>query len=609
MKRLVNSVLCTMLLAIAVAASQSTVAQEVTKSWAMAEFGEPLYKDGIEHWPYANPDAPKGGTVVLGAFGSFDSLNSYILKGEYPRSIGLTGDTLMTPSADELLAVYGLIAETVEFPEDKSWAIFNLRPEATFSDGTSITAKDFVFAFDTIREHGRPFLQSFYEEIESVEALEDHKLKFSFTTTDSMKPLMTAAGMGPLPSDYWADKDISKTYLDPAPASGAYEITTLEPGRSITYGRVKDYWAKDLSVTRGLNNYDTIRYDYYRDLEVMVEAFKSGEIDYRAENSSKRWATAYNIDEVENGEIILDTPPDQQPQGIQAFMLNSRRAPFDDQRVRKAFNFLYDFEATRRTILYDQYDRINSFFPNSEYGASGPPTPEEIAILEPYRDQLPPEVFTDAYVAPVTDGSGNNRKQIREALKLFKEAGWSLSDGKLVKDGKQMKVEILLNSAGSERVHALYLQAMKKVGIDAEFRVVDSSQYQVRTDDFDFDIVSVRFNFFPPPGPELRAYYGTESADERGTGNYMGIKNPVVDALIEEIVVAPTLANLQLKTRALDRVLLSLDHVVPQFFNSIYRLAYWNRFGQPEVAPKYGTGFLNAWWIDEKLDSKLDLDR
>lgn len=605
----IKSVFYTALLAASLALPLTGVAQETTKSWAVAEFGEALYKDGIEHWPYANPDAPKGGNIVLGSFGTFDSLNSYILKGTYPNTIGLTTDTLMTGSADELSSAYGLIAETVEYPQDKSWAIFDLRPEAKFSDGTPITARDFEFALETIREHGRPFLQSFYEEIDKLEVLEDHKLKFTFTTTDSMKPLMAAAGIGPLPSEYWADKDISKTYLDPAPASGAYKIGSLEPGRSITYERVEDYWAKDLVVTKGLNNYDKIRYDYYRDLEVMVEAFKSGEIDYRAENSSKRWATAYEIKEVDEGSIILATPPDNQPQGIQAFMINSRRAPFDDQRVRKALTHLYDFEATRRTILYNQYERINSYFPNSEYESSGPPSKEELAVLEPYRDQLAPEVFTGAFANPVTDGSGRNRKQLREALKLFKEAGWVASDGKLMKDGEQLKVEILLNSAGSERVHALFLQSMKKVGIDAEFRVVDTSQYQVRTDEFDFDIVSVRFNFFPPPGPELRSYYGTEAADERGSGNYIGIKNPVVDAIIEEIVAASTLKENQIRTRALDRVLLSLDHVVTQFYNAEFRLAYWNRFGQPETKPKYGTGFLNSWWVDETLDSKLDLDR
>ena len=609
MKRLINSLFTAALVAASVSAVQLAVAQDVTKTWAMAEFGEPLYKDGIEHWPYVNPDAPKGGSVVLSAFGSFDSLNSYILKGEWPRSIGLVGDSLMAGSADELSSAYGLIAETAEFPADKSWVVFNLRPQATYSDGTPVTAHDFEFAFNTIRTHGRPFLKSFYDEVEGIEVLDDHKLKFTFTTTDSMKPIMRVAGMSPLSVEYWKDKDISKTYLDPAPSSGPYKISTLEAGRSITYERVKDYWGKDLEVNQGTNNFDKIRYDYYSDLEVMVEAFKAGDVDYRAENSSKRWATAYKIPAVDDGNIILDTPPDNQPQGIQAFMMNSRRDQFADQRVRKALSFLYDFEATRRTILYDQYERINSYFPNSEYGASGTPTPEEIALLEPYRDKLPKEVFTDAYVSPVTDGSGRNRKQLREAIRLFKEGGWELSDGKLMKDGEQMKIEILLVSPDQQRVQAIFMQNMKKAGIDAEFRVVDSSQYQVRIDDFDFDIVSVKFNFFPPPGSELRSYYGSEAADERGTGNYTGIKNEVVDELIEKVVSAPTLEELKVASRALDRVLLWNDYVITQFFNAEFRLAYWNRFGQPETKPKYGTGFLNTWWLDESLDGKLDLDR
>jgi len=575
----------------------------------MAEFGEPLYQDGIEHWPYVNPDAPKGGTIVLSAFGSFDSLNSYILKGEWPRSIGLVGDSLMVNSADELASAYGLLAETAEFPADKSWVIFNLRPEAAFSDGTPITAHDFKFAFDTIRTHGRPFLKTFYDEVEGIEVLEDHKLKFNFTTTDSMKPLLRVAGMSPLSVEYWKDKDISKTYLDPAPSSGPYKIANVDPGRSISYELVDDYWGADLEVNKGTNNFKTIRYDYYSDTEVMVEAFKAGDVDYRAENSSKRWATAYQIAEVDNGNIILDTPPDNQPQGIQAFMMNSRREQFADQRVRKALGFLYDFEATRRTILYNQYERINSYFPNSDYGASGVPTAEELELLEPYRDKLPPEVFTDAYVSPVTDGSGRNRKQLREAIRLFKEGGWELSDGKLMKDGKQMKIEILLVSPDQQRVQAIFLQNMKKAGIDAEFRVVDSSQYQVRIDDFDFDIVSVKFNFFPPPGTELRSFYGSEAADERGTGNYTGIKNEVVDELIEQVVSAPTHEQLKVASRALDRVLLWNDYVITQFFNAEFRLAYWNRFGQPETRPKYGTGFPGTWWLDESLDGKLDLDR
>jgi microcin C transport system substrate-binding protein len=582
---------------------------QTTKTWALAEFGEPLYKDGIEHWPYVNPDAPKGGNIVLGAFGSFDSLNSFILKGDWPRSLGLVSDSLMAGSADELSSAYGLIAETAEYPDDKSWIIFNLRPEARYNNGTPITAADIEFSFNTIREHGRPFLKSFYNEVSGVEVLSPHQVKFTFNTVNNMKPLMKVAGISPLSVEYWKDKDISKTYLTPSPASGAYEISDLDAGRSITYKRVADYWGKDLEVNKGLHNLETIRYDYYRDFEVMVEAFKAGDIDYREENSSKRWATAYDIAEVEADQIVLDTPPDNTPQGIQAFFFNMRRAPFDDQRVRKAFDLLYDFEATRRTILYNQYERINSFFPNSDFGASGKPTDAEIAVLEPYRQQLPAEVFEQEYVSPVSDGSGRNRKQLRAAIKLFKEAGWNLENGKLLKDGAQMKVEILLVQPDQQRVNSIFLQNLKKAGVDATFRIVDSAQYQVRVDDFDFDLITVRLNFFPPPGPELRSYYGTQAADERGSANMGGIKNPVVDELVEQIINAESLEQLQVTTRAMDRVLLWNNYVIPQFYNNHYRIAHWNRFGKPETLPKYGTGFPGSWWIDETLDSKLDLDR
>ena len=602
-----------MLLAATMAVATMPAEAETTTSWSMAEFGEPLYKDGIEHWPYVNPDAPKGGSIVLGAFGTFDSLNSYILKGNIPRSLGIASDTLMIGSADELSSVYGLIAESVEYPDDKSWIIFNLRPEARFNDGTAITAKDFEFSFQTIRTHGRPFLKSFYDEVEGVEVVSDHQLKFTFTTRNNMKPLLKVAGISPLSHEYWKDKDISKTFLTPQPTSGSYYVSDVDAGRSITYERVKDYWAADLEVNKGLSNIDTIRYDYYRDLEVMVEAFKAGDIDFRVENSSKRWATAYNTDEVRNGDIKLFTPPESTPRGTQAYFFNSRRAPFDDVNVRKAFDLLYDFETIKRTILYNQYDRINSYFPNSDYGVNGPPTAEEIAILEPYRDQLPAEVFTKRYVGPVTDGSGRNRKQLREALALFNKAGWKLESGKLMKDGKQMKVEYLLAQPDGQRVAAPFVQNLKKAGVDASMRVVDSAQYQVRLDDFDFDLITVFLNFFPPPGPELRSYFGSVAADERGAANYAGIKNPVVDALIEDIVNAKSLESLQTTSRALDRVLLWNNYTIPQFYNSQHRTAHWNRFGTPDSLPRYvsfgGSGFPTGWWIDKELDSKLDLER
>ena len=594
------------------AASATLADDTVTRSWSMAEFGEPLYDQSMPHWPYVNPDAPKGGSVVLGAFGTFDSLNTYILKGSWPRMLGLTGDSLMVGSADELTAAYGLLAESVEYPADRSWIIFNMRPEAHFDNDTPITAADIEFSFNTIQEHGRPFLKSFYSEVENVEVLDTHTIKFSFNTKDTMKPLMKVAGLAPISVEYWKDKDISKTFLTPQPASGSYYISDVDAGRSLTFKRVENYWGKDLPINKGLSNIGTIRYDYYRDLEVMVEAFKAGDIDFRAENSSKRWATAYEVDEVENNEIVLDTPPDNTPGAIQAFFFNLRRSPFDDQRVRQGINLLYDFETIKRTILYNQYERINSYFPNSDYGVSGPPTPEEIAVLEPFRDQLPPEVFTDEFKAPVTDGSGRNRQQLRQALALFNEAGWDLSDGKLMKDGQQMSLELLLVQPDGQRVAAPFLQNLDRAGIDTSVRIVDSAQYQVRTDDFDFDMISARLSFFPPPGPELRSYYGTVAADERGSANYGGIKNPVVDELIELLIKAETLEKLQITTRALDRVLLWNYYLIPQFYVDKHRIAYWNRFGQPDVQPRYisfSTGMPGSWWIDEALDSKLDLAR
>lgn len=584
-----------------------------TKTWSIAEFGEPLYDETLTHWPYVNPDAPTGGSIVLGAFGSFDSLNSYILKGERPRSLVLVGDPLMIGSADELSSAYGLIAESVEYPDDKSWISFTLRPEASFDNGTPITAADFEYSFNTILEHGRPFLKSFYGEVESVEVLGKHQIKFFFNTTDTMKPLMKVAGLSPLSVEYWKDKDITKTYLKPAPSSGAYYISDIDAGRSITYSRVENYWGKDLPISKGLYNFDTIRYDYYRDLEVMLEAFKAGEIDFRVENSSKRWATAYEIEQVDKGEIVIDTPPDNKPQAIQGYFFNTRRAPFDDQRVRQALDLLYDFETIKRTILYNQYTRINSYFPNSDYGSQGLPSAEEIAILEPFKDQLSAKVLDSEFLSPVTDGSGRNRKQLREALALFNEAGWSLDGGKLMKDGQQMGIELLLVSPDSQRVAAPFIQNMNKAGIDATVRIVDSAQYQVRVDDFDFDLISARLNFFPPPGPELRSYYGSAAADERGSANMAGIKNPVADELIEQIVNADSLEELQITTRALDRVLLWNNYVIPQFYNSEHRIAHWNRFGKPDTLPRYvsyqGTGFPVGWWVDQTLDSKLDLDR
>ena len=580
----------------------------VTKTWAIAEFGEPLYKDGIDHWPYANPDAPKGGRITLGSFGSFDSFNTVILKGEFPGSIGLIYDGLMASSGDELMSAYGLIAETAEYPEDKSWIIFNLRPEARYSDGVPITAHDFKFSFDMTKEHGRPLMLSFIEDIESAEVLSDHRIKYTVKTRDSMKPLMVAAGQVPLPRHFWGEAhDITKTTLDPPPSSGAYRISSVEPGRSITYERVKDYWGADLPVNRGLHNFDEIRYDHYLDATVMFEAFKAGQIDFRGEGSAKRWKTGYQGPAVDQGKMILETIPSETPQGISAYFFNLRKPQFQDKRVRQAIGYLYDFEAIQRTLLFGLYKRVKNYFPNSDYGASGPPTPEEITILEPYRDQLPPEVFTEAFEPPKTDGSGRMRANLRTAMTLFRQAGWELEDGKLLNrdSGEQMALEILTGSPETKRLSLPFIENLKRAGIDASLRFVDPAQWRSRIEHLDFDVYSARNNFFPPPGTELRIYFGSEVPGNAGTGNRMGYSNPVADALIDQIITAKDLETLKATTRALDRVLLSNYNVIPQFFRDESWIAYWNKFGRPETRARYGHGFRSTWWLDQELEAKL----
>ena len=570
----------------------------VVKKWAIAEFGEPLYAAGLAHFPYANPDAPKGGRVVLSDFGSFDTLNFYVQKGEWPASIGAIYDNLMTGSEDEIDGLYGLIAESVEYPEDKSWALFTLREEAVYHDGMPIIAADFVHALDTIKEHGRPFIQSFYDDVLRAEALSDKRLKFTFATRGSMKPVTIAAGLSPLPVHYWKDKDVTASTLTPPLSSGPYRVKEIDPGRAITYTRVKNYWAADLPVKRGLHNIDEIRYEYYRDLTVEFEAFKAGEIDFRQENSAKRWVTEYDLDEIASGEMLKEVVPSKRPRGMGGYFFNLKREKFSDRRVRAALMTLYDFEAIQRTLLYGQYKRINSYFPNSDYGATGAPNAAEKAVLGAFAGQLPPGTVERAFVPPKTDGSGRDRAGKRLALSLFKQAGWHLKNGKLVSvaTGKQFQLELMTAYPESRRLALPYIEILKKSGIDASIRLVDTSQWRVRVHDSDFDLWVGGLNFFPPPGTELKSFFGSESADIRG-GNSGGIKNPVVDALIEQIIVAKDLETLQTTTKALDRVLLWNHYAIPTYYNDTVWLAYWNRFGHPARRPIYSVGFPAAWWV------------
>ena len=583
----------------------ANASEDVTITSSMAEFGEPLLKDGFDHWPYVNPDAPKGGKIVLGAFGSFDTFNTFIVKGEFPGSIGLIYNSLMTGSSDEIMSAYAQIAETAEYPADKSWIAFNLRPEARFSDGVPITAGDFCFGLQSVKDHGRPLLKSFYNDVTSCEAIGDHKVKYTVATKNSMKPLMIAAGFSPSPKHFWEKIGVDKTTLSPPPSSGAYEIASVDPGRSITYRRVEDYWGKDLPFAKGTANFDEIRYEYYKDETVMFEAFKAGEIDFRGEGSVKRWVTEYEFDAIDSGDVIKEVFVDETPSGLGAYFYNLKLPKFQDVRVRKAINYLYDFEAIQKTLLYGKYQRTLSHFPNSEYGASGPPTPEEIAILKPFEDQLPPEVMGEEFLLPVSDGSGRNRRNLREALALFKEAGYELQNNQLVKNGQQLDFEIVTGSPETERLAAPFIKNLRQAGINASIRVVDPAQWRSRTEQGEFDLYAARNNFFPPPGTELRIYFGTEVEGDAGRGNKRGYSNPVVDTLIDQIVAAEDLETLQATTRALDRVLLWDYTVIPLYFDAETWVAYWNKFGRPESPPKYATGFPLTWWVDQDLEQDL----
>lgn len=593
----------------AAAQNAATNAAGVIKTAAIAEFGQPLYPPDLPHWPYVKPDAPKGGAITLGAVGSFDSLNTLIDRGVWAVGIGLTNDSLMIGSSDELFAAYGLIAETVEYPADKSWIIFNLRPQAKWSDGQPITAEDFVYSFDFIRNQGRLFLRSFFDDVEKCAALEPRRLKCDMRTKNTMKPLMAAAGLSPVPKHYWSQpgKDLSKTYLEPAVDSGPYRIKSVEAGRSITYERIKDHWSYDLPIRRGVYNIDEIRYEYYRDDTVMFEAFMSGRIDLWGENRASRWATGYNVEPVKSGRVVRWETENHTPHGVMGYVFNTRRPQFQDIRVREALNHLYDFETTQRQLLYGQYKRVKSWFPNSEYGARGAPTPEELAQLEPYKDKVRPEVLTQAFEPPSTDGSGQNRAGQREAFRLFKEAGWELKAGKLVNaaTGAPFKFEILMRDPAFVRVTEPFVQVLKRAGIEAEIRVVDTAQYQVRTDEYDFDMVVLGLTFFPPPGPELKSYYSSAVADVKSQGNFAAIRDPVVDALLDKIVTGTDLPTIQAQTRAMDRVLSWGWYVIPLWYNDSDRLAYWDRFGKPEKRGKYSVGFPDTWWIDADKDAAL----
>jgi microcin C transport system substrate-binding protein len=561
-------------------------------------YGELKYGPDFTHFDYTNPDAPKGGTVTLSAIGTFDNLNQFILKGNNAAGLGLLYDTLMASDLDEPFSEYSLIAKSITIPEDRSWVIFTLRPEARWQDGTPITVEDVIWTLETLKTKGHPFYRAYYANIVKAEKVGDHQVKMIFDGKMNRELPLIAGQMPILPKHYYEKVKFDKTTLTPPLGSGAYRIKRVDPGRTIVYERDPNYWGANLPVNRGRNNYDEVRYEYYRDANVALEAFKAGNFDIQIENNSKNWATAYTGPPFEKGLIVREEIPNQRGTGMQGFVFNTRRAIFKDPKVRAALAYAFDFQWTNKNLFYGQYQRTESYFSNSELASSGLPSPAELKLLEPYRDQLPREVFTKEYRAPSTKGT-DLRHNLRIAFGLLQEAGWEVQNGRLVnkQTGKPFTFEILLVQPAFERICGPFVQNLKRLGIDARIRTVDTAQYQNRLDNFDFDMVVASWGESQSPGNEQRDYWGSQAADTPGSRNLAGIKSPVVDALIDKIIRAPTREDLVTATHALDRVLLWGHYVIPHWHITYDRVAYWNKFSRPKINPKYGID-LFAWWID-----------
>jgi microcin C transport system substrate-binding protein len=587
------------------AADAGSAGGQIAVGHGLSMYGDLKYGPGFTHFDYTNPNALKGGDVKLAAIGTFDSLNPFILKGVAATGIGDTFDTLMEGSSDEPFSEYGLIAESVEVPADRSWVAFTLRPEACFHDGSPITADDVIWTFDTLKSKGHPFYRSYYSRVMKAEKLGLRKVRFSFSPGDNRELPLIVGQLPVLSKTYWSTHDFDKTTLEPPLGSGPYRVASVEPGRSIVYRRAKDYWAANLPVRAGRFNFDTIRYDYYRDTTVALEAFKAGQYDFREENMAKNWATGYDIPAVAAGLIKKKQIPNEVPTGMQAYVYNTRRAVFQDRRVREALGYAFDFDWTNKYLFYGAYTRTKSYFSNSELASRGLPSRAELEILDPFRGQGPEAVFTKEYEPPETDGSGEIRSNLIRALKLLEEAGWTIKDMRLVKrSGEPMQFEILLADPSFERVTLPFAENLKRLGITARVRTVDTAQYQNRVDNFDFDMTVANWPESLSPGNEQIDYWTSQRADVPGSRNLAGIKDPVVDKLVDLVIAAGDRQSLVDRTRALDRVLLWGQYVIPQWHITAFRVAYWDRFARPGIAPKYALGF-DTWWVDAAKEAAL----
>ena len=595
-------------IAFTAALATSAHARDPSKSHGLSAFGNLKYSSNFKHFDYVNPDSPKGGAIRLAGIDSFDSLNPYILKGVPVAGIGLIHATLMERANDEPDALYGLVAESVSVASDKSAITFDLRPTAKFSDGSPITANDVVFTFQTLVKKGHPQYRFIFSGVANVKALSEHRVKFTFNTTNNRDLPLQIAGLPVLSKSYYDKVPFDKTTMTAPPGAGPYRVAKIDPGRFVLYQRITNHWAEQLPVMRGRYNFDMVRFDYFRDRDIAFQAFFSKSYDFREEFTSRSWATQYDDKlPIKDGRIIRATLPDATPSGVQAFFFNMRREKFKDRRVRAALDLAFDYEWTNKTLFYGLYDRTNSMFANSALAAEKPPTPDEIKLLEPLRGKVPPEVFSEVYQSPKTDGSGRNRSNLRKATRLLKKAGWKIVNNKLVdKSGKPLTIEILLFESSFQRIISPYIRNLKRLGIDATIRIVDVANFQHRMQQYDFDVVVQRYVQTNTPGIEQKTYFSSKMADVPGSRNLAGIKNPAIDYLIDKVIVANSRKKLVTAVHALDRVLMWNRYMVPQWYKGVHNIAYWNKFGRPSIKPKFDLGMLDTWWYSAKKAAMIE---
>jgi microcin C transport system substrate-binding protein len=600
----------------AVAFVGETAAQDSGWKHGLSLFGAPKYSAGFKHFDYVNPAAPQGGMVRLSGFGTFDNFNFVVagVKGSIALGTELFTEQLMTSAFDEVSTEYGLLAEAVNYPADFSSVTYRLRANARWHDGKPITAADVIFSFNTLKTNS-PFYGAYYRHVTKVGKTGEREITFTFDGPGNRELPQIIGQLSVLPKHWWEGtdakgrkRDVTQTTLEPPLGSGPYQLKDFAPGRTIVYEKVDDYWGKDLNVMVGSNNFHQIRYEYYRDSTVALEAFKGDRIDWRTENSAKNWATAYDFPAVRDKKVVLEEFPIRSRGVMQAFAFNTRRDKFKDSRVRRAFNFCFDFEEMNKQLFFGQYKRINSYFDGTELASSGLPQGKELEILQAVKDQVPPDLFSKPYTNPVGGDSQKVRNNLREALKLFREAGYVIKNTKLVnkKTGERFNVEFLVEDPATQRFVLFYKPSLERVGITVNVRVVDAAQFENRLRQWDFDIVVANWPESLSPGNEQRDFWSSAAANRPGSRNLVGIKNPAIDKLIERVIFTKDRDDLVAATKALDRVLLWNFYVVPQWTYDKQRTARWDRFGHPKVMPKYGAAmFPTIWWWDKYKAAKV----